>query len=281
MGIGYSYSKKLEYLNLFTLQDLINHYPFRYDDFSAIKPAINAQIGEKVTLQGEIWSIQNIYTRSRKIITKAIFNDGTSPIELTWFNSSWLTKQIQTGDRLQVSGKLTKYKNKLSIMAPVWEPITSEESKPTSEVTDNAHLRGEMLHTGRLVPVYPETYGVSSKWLRTKIAKLLPEVLGQIKDPLPDEIKSNMLTLPNALQKIHFPKNWEDMEKARERLSFDELFYIQLVSLKTRAAWQKKQVIDPLKIDQKKLDQFIKKIPFKLTKAQEKVLEEIFLDLQG
>src|SRR3989344_3223438 len=118
-GIGYSYSKKLEYLNLFTVEDLINHYPFRYDDFSAIKPAINTQIGEKVTLQGEIWSIKNIYTRYGKNLTQAIFNDGTSPITLTWFNSPWIIKQIKTGDRLQVSGKLTKYKNKLSIMAPV------------------------------------------------------------------------------------------------------------------------------------------------------------------
>ncbi|MDP3733000.1 MAG: OB-fold nucleic acid binding domain-containing protein, partial [Candidatus Daviesbacteria bacterium] len=269
-GIGFSYSKKLEYLNLFTLQDLINHYPFRYDDFSAIKPASTAQIGEKVTLQGEIWSIQNIYTRSRKIITKAIFNDGTSPIELTWFNSSWLTKQIQTGDRLQVSGKLTKYKSKLSIMAPQWEPITSVN-----------HPRGEIgLHTGRLVPVYPETYGVSSKWLRTKIAKILPEVLNQIKDPLPDDIKDSMLSLSNALEQIHFPNSWQQAEKARERLGVDELFYIQLATLKTRAAWQKKQVIDPLKIKFDQLDKFVKLLPFKLTKAQEKVLGEIIEDLQ-
>lgn len=268
-GIGFSYSKKLEYLNLFTLEDLIHHYPFRYDDFSAVKPAVNAQIGEKITLQGEIWSIQNIYTRSRKIITKAIFNDGTSPIELTWFNSGWLTKQIQTGDRLQVSGKLTKYKSKLSIMAPSWEKLDG---------VNISHPGG--VHTGRLVPVYPETYGVSSKWLRTKIANLLPEVLDLIKDPLPDEIKKNMLDLPNALQKIHFPENWQEAEKARERLGFDELFYIQLATLKTRMQWQQKQIIDPLTINHELLDQFVKSLPFKLTKAQEKVLGEIISDLQ-
>jgi len=159
-GIGYSYSKKLEYLNLFTVEDLINHYPFRYDDFSKVASVIDAQIGEKVTLQGEIWSIKNIYTRYGKTLTQAIFNDGTSPITLTWFNSSWIIKQIKTGDRLQVSGKLTKYKSKLSIMAPTWEKLESRQT----------------LHTGRLVPVYPETYGVSSKWLRTKIAAILPQV---------------------------------------------------------------------------------------------------------
>ncbi|HBQ51223.1 ATP-dependent DNA helicase RecG [Candidatus Daviesbacteria bacterium RIFCSPLOWO2_01_FULL_38_10] len=266
-GIGYSYSKKLEYLNLFTVEDLINHYPFRYDDFSKVASVIDAQIGEKVTLQGEIWSIKNIYTRYGKTLTQAIFNDSTTPITLTWFNSSWIIKQIKTGDRLQVSGKLTKYKSKLSIMAPTWELITSEEPKLTSEVSGK-----------NLVPIYPETYGVSSKWLRTKIAAILPQV--KVIDPLPNEIKNNMLALPDALQKIHFPQNWEEAEKAKERLSFDELFFIQLATLKIRQAWQKKQVIDPLKIDQKKLDQFVKKLPFKLTKAQEKVLTEIISDLQ-
>ena len=124
-GIGPGLSYKLKRLNLNTVEDLIYHFPFRYDDFSNTTSALDAKIGESVTLQGEIWSIQNIYTRSRKIITKAIFNDGTSPIELTWFNSSWLIKQIQTGDRLQVSGKISKYKNKLSIIAPRWEKISN------------------------------------------------------------------------------------------------------------------------------------------------------------
>src|SRR3989338_5521874 len=155
-GIGPGFLNKLKRLNLNPVQDLIYNFPFRYDDFSNATSALEAKIGESVTLQGEIWSIQNIYTRSRKIITKAIFNDGTSPIELTWFNSSWLIKQIQTGDRLQVSGKISKYKNKLSIIAPRWEKTAHLEGV-------KAHLRGEALHTGRLVPVYPETEGLSSK----------------------------------------------------------------------------------------------------------------------
>src|SRR3989338_5973617 len=156
IGIGPGLIYKLKKLNLNTIEDLIYHFPFRYDDFSNTTSALVAKIGERVTLQGEIWSIQNIYTRSRKIITKAVFNDGTSPIELTWFNSSWLAKQIQSGDRLQISGKISKYKNKISIIAPRWEKTAHLEGV-------KAHLRGEALHTGRLVPVYPETEGLSSK----------------------------------------------------------------------------------------------------------------------
>ena len=225
-GLGHYYAKKLEYLGIKTVWDLLNHYPFRYDDFSQISTVNEAKVGEKVSIIGEIWSIKNIFTRNKKLITTAIFNDGESPIELTWFNQSWLIKQIKTGDRLQVSGKLTKYKNKLSIMAPVWERAAT--GLPSTD------YRLPTLHTGRLVPVYPETSGLTSKFLRTKISHLLPLVKHQIEDPLPEEIKNGMLSLPDAIEKIHFPDSWAESEKARERLGFDELFYIQLATLKAR-----------------------------------------------
>ncbi|MDO8573534.1 MAG: ATP-dependent DNA helicase RecG [Candidatus Daviesbacteria bacterium] len=268
VGIGPGIFYKLKRLNLNTVEDLIYHFPFRYDDFSNSTSALEAKIGETVTLQGEIWSIQNIFTRSRKIITKAVFNDGTSPIELTWFHSSWLTKQIQTGDRLQVSGKISKYKNKLSIIAPKWE-----KQLPTRQV-------GTQIHTGRLVPVYPETDGLSSKWLRTKIDKLLPQILDKIQDPLSAQIKQEMLPLSEAIQQIHFPESWEQAEKARKRLGFDELFFVSLATQKARLQWQKKPLVKPLTINLDKLNQFIGKFPFKLTKAQQKILQEIISDLK-
>lgn len=270
-GIGLTYGKRLSRLNLLTVEDLINHYPFRYDDFSLVSNALNAQLGEKVTLQGEIWTIKNVYTRARKIITQAVFNDGTSPIILTWFNSPWLTKQIKVGDRLQVSGKLTKYKNKLSIMAPAWEKL---------EISLGANvIHPPGVHTGRLVPIYPETYGVTSKWLRTKISQILPQTLQQIVDPLPKEIKNNMLPLGEALNQIHLPDNWQILEKARERLAFDELFYIQLATLKVRQQWKNKPTVARLSCDRQKYVQFVKRLPFDLTSSQKKALEEIIDDL--
>ncbi|MCL4365804.1 ATP-dependent DNA helicase RecG [Patescibacteria group bacterium] len=269
-GIGPTLLYKLQILNLNTVEDLIYHFPYRYDDFSNTTSALDAQIGQSVTLQGEIWSIQNIYTRSRKIITKALFNDGTSPIELTWFNSSWLTKQIKTGDRLQISGKISKYKNKISIVAPRWERINSFQSSAISNQT---------LHTGRLVPVYPEVSGISSKWLRTKIDKLLPQVLDQVQDPLPQQVLNNMLPLTTAIKQIHFPTDLKQAEKARERLGFDELFYVSLATQKARIEWSKKPLIEPLKIKPSDIKNFISKLPFKLTSAQNKVLKEILEDL--
>lgn len=286
LGVGPGLSYKLSRLNLNTVEDLIYHFPFRYDDFSQSSTIKDALIGQVVTLQGEIWSIKNIYTRSRKVLTQAIFNDGTSPLELTWFNQGWLTKQIVTGDRLQVSGKLSKYKNKLSIMMPRWEKLqnpgvqaysTPLGDKPTSWVGQTGTPG---LHTGSLVAVYPETANLTSKWIRTKIDQLLPQVLAEVKDPLPDFVKDKMLDLPQALKKIHFPQSWDDVKKSQERLGFDELFYIALATQKARIEWQKKPTIKPLKVQQKDLDNFIAKLPFKLTNAQEKALTEIVADLK-
>ncbi|OGE64379.1 hypothetical protein A3J13_01375, partial [Candidatus Daviesbacteria bacterium RIFCSPLOWO2_02_FULL_36_8] len=224
-----------------------------------------------------IWSIKNIYTRYGKVLTQALFNDGTSPIQLTWFNQSYLTKQIKAGDRLQVSGKLTKYQSKLSIMVPRWEKLSTNSDSRREGVS---LLTQSSLHTGRLVPVYPETEGLTSKWMVAKINQLLPLTLKTIVDPLPEEIKGNMLSLADAISKIHLPENWEVAEKARERLAFDELFYISLATQKTRLAWREKPLIEPLKIDSKKLDAFIKKLPFSLTNAQKRVIDEVLEDLK-
>jgi len=273
-GVGPSMIKKLEKLGLLTVGDLIYHFPFRYDDFSVIKPVSETAIGEIVTLRGEIWSIKNIFTRNGKVLTQAIFNDGESSIYLTWFNQSYLTKSIETGDKLQISGKLTKYKSKLTIMAPRWERTGANVS----------HLEGGIashLHTGRLVPVYPETYGVNSKWLRNKIDMILPLTLPSISDFLPEDIKGDMLPLDTAIKKIHFPENLKETEEARDRLGFDELFLIQLATQQIRLQWQKKDLAHPWKIKETDLKKFTSSLPFKLTNSQNRVLLEIISDLKG
>lgn len=267
--VGYHFSSTLKRLNIFYVEDLIHHYPFRYEDFSNTSTVIESQIGQKVTLKGELWSIQNVYTRTRKNITKAVFNDGTTSIDLTWFNSPWLTKSLKVGDKLQISGKVSKYKSRITIIAPAWEKL------PNMEVAE----KNLSIHTGRLVPVYPETFGLTSKWLRTKIADIFLKVEPLIDDPIPETITSGMLKLNEALRKIHFPQNYEEVNLARSRLAFDELFLIQLATLKTRSEWRQKPLLEPLKIDLKELDKLLKKLPFELTDAQKKVVNEILEDL--
>lgn len=265
-GIGPTFAKRLTRLNLFTVEDLLNHYPFRYENFSQIKNISMAKSGEESTFRGQIWSIKNSYTRFKKVITKAILNDGTASLEITWFNQPWLIKNIKTSDTIQISGKTERYHSKIAMIAPEWEKI--EEG-----------IDFQNIHTGRIVPVYPETYGIKSKWLRNKIIGLLRSKVAQIEDPLPEHIY-NQLSLFEALQQIHFPDSFEKHAQALEKLSFDELFYIQLNNQKTKLEWRGKKILEPLNINPDTLLHFINNLPFELTSAQKKVIDEIIVDLK-
>lgn len=261
-GIGPSFINRLKRLDLNTLEDLIYHFPSRYEDFSNVSKLSDVKIGDKVTIKGEVWQIKNAYTKFRKVITKALINDGSATIELVWFNQPYLTKAIKVGDKLNVAGEVSKFAGKLSIVSPDYEKAD------------------RLVHTGRLVPIYPETYGVSSKWLRNQISKILPPAIKQIEDYLPDQIKDNMLSLAEAITKIHFPPSRWEAEKARKRLGFDELFLINLATNQTRGKWQQKTLIKTWKFTKSDLNHFIKSLPFELTNAQKRVLSEIMADLK-
>lgn len=261
-GIGPSFINRLKRLNLNNLEDLIYHFPSRYEDFSNVSKLSDVKIGDKVTIKGEVWQIKNAYTKLGKVITKALINDGSATIELVWFNQPYLTKAIKVGDRLNVAGEVSKFAGKLSIVSPDYEKAD------------------RLVHTGRLVPIYPETYGISSKWLRNQINKLLPFALREIDEYLPDMVKAKMIDLPQAIHKIHFPKNKQDILDSKNRLSFDELFLINLATNQTRSKWQQKTLIKTWKFTESDLNHFKNNLPFELTEAQERVLSEIIADLK-
>ncbi|RJP46020.1 MAG: ATP-dependent DNA helicase RecG [Armatimonadetes bacterium] len=269
-GIGPIYARRLKNLDLHTVDDLINHYPFRYDDFSQNANIVDAQIGEVVTIKGELWSIKNTYTRFRKVLTQAILNDGSGTVDIVWFNQPWLTKSLFTGSKIQVSGKINRRGNKTVLVSPAWERIPMGDfSTPHTP-----------LHTGKLTAIYPETFGITSKWLRQKISFLLPITLPLIKESLPEWAQEGMITLPEAIKEIHNPTDHEFLSKAGKRLAFQELFLIQLLTQKRKIDWQKKQIIQRVSVDRKKMDDFLGNLPFKLTNAQSKVIEEIIQDIQ-
>lgn len=261
-GIGPTFARRLEKLNLYTVEDLIYHFPTRYDDFSKITKIKDLKAGERVTLIGEVWDIKNIYGRFGKVITKAILNDGSGSLDLVWFHQAYLTKVIKVGDKLSVAGEVGRFGNRLTVAVPDWEKDQRS------------------LHTARLVPIYPETALLSSKWLRNQIDKILPHALEEVIDFLPLNIKDKMLPLSEALSKIHFPKKIEEAEKAKERLGFDELFLIQLATLQIRKKWQQKSTVKPWQIKQVDLEKFLNCLPFELTGAQKRVLSEIVIDLK-
>ncbi len=268
-GVGPTFGSRLQKLELERIDDLIHHFPFRYDDFSKISKVSQLTTEEIVTLRGQIWSIQNTYTKFRKVLTKAILNDGTGSVEITWFNQPWITKSLAVSDHIQISGKIERFKDKISLTAPEWEKVPGGDPNFVGK------------HTGRLVPIYPETYGLTSKWLRNKITEILPQVVDQIEDPLPEEVRGEMLLMWEALEQIHYPDSFDKMIAATQRLAFDELFFIQLATQKKRLEWKSKPITASWQMEEAKVSEFIEKLPFPLTGAQKRVIGEIEGDLSG
>ncbi len=274
-GIGSHYARKLKKLEIETVEDLIYHFPFRYDDFSQISAISNLIPGEKISIQGVIWQIRNIRTRGGKFVTVATVADQSSTIEVIWFNQPYLTKTLKAGLPVSLSGKVQLDGNHPKLISPSYEVIRTGNRPSTID-------HSQTLHTGRLVPIYPETEGLTSKWIRAKIAKLLPSYLQNLRDFLPQPIikHQNLAALNSALAKIHFPKNYQEVEMSRKRLSFDELFLVSLMSILRKKKWQKLKKAPKLTVKDTRVEEFTKSLPFELTGAQKKAMAEIIGDLK-
>ncbi len=260
------FARRLEKLGIYKLEDFIFHIPFRYEDYSLISKINLVQPGEIITIKGKVEDFTNVYTRRFKTLQKAKISDDTGTIELMWFNQPYLKNVIKVGDLISVSGKIEQDKNILKIISPNYEIIFNNQT----------------IHTGRLVPIYPETRGISSKWIRRQVFKILEEK-SKTEDFFPDDfIKvNNLIGLNDALNKIHFPNNPEDARKARERLAFDELFDIQLSSLIRKKSWEKEKIKKPWQTKKfdKEIENFINKLPFELTPSQKSAFNDILKDL--
>jgi ATP-dependent DNA helicase RecG len=258
------YAKRLSKLGIEKLGDFLFHIPFRYDDFSLISEINKLQEGEIVTIKGKVVKIGNSYTRKWKSLQKAIVRDGTGEISVIWFNQPYLTKTVKEGEEVSLSGKVDKEGGKLIMKSPDYEIILNNQS----------------IHTGRLVPIYPETRGITSKWIRRQVFKILKET--NLEDYLPQYlIKDNgLMNLSSALNSIHFPNSLEEAEKARYRLSFDEMLKLHLASIRRKEHW-KKDKIKPWKVEKEKIEKLIKNLPFELTNAQKNATQSILSDLSS
>ena len=269
--IGPKYQATLEKLGIVTVEDLLYHFPFRYQDFTKIKPINELQDGEVVTVKAILGSVQNIFTKNRKRITKAKVLDHTGELDIIWFNQHYIKNSLETGKTYNISGKVGTFDRKICFISP--------EIEPTSDVFSSE--KAETIHTGRLVPIYPETYGVSSKWLRTKINFLLNSEK-DLKEFLPEEIlkEKKFTEINEALNTVHFPKAEEDSKECLKRFAFEELFIELLNVEKRKSEWSKKVNSKSFKPFKKELDQLIESLPFRLTTSQLETLKEITTDLK-
>lgn len=263
--VGPYYQNKLSKLGINQISDLLNHVPHRYIDFSQSFPISKVKVGDILTVKGKVKSVKNQYTRSVRKIQFAEIEDKTGVISAIWFNQPYIINTLKEGDNVSLSGKIDWFGRKIAFISPEYE----------KNVTGKVGL-----HTGRLVPIYPETSGLSSKWLRGRIKEAIIQTSNEIEEILPDEVlkKYTLVELKDSYYYIHFPEDLNQAEEGRKRLAFNELLYLHIASLKRKLDWQKNDSTFDLKIDKKAIDDFINKLNFKLTNSQTKVIDEIFSD---
>ncbi|MCX7956075.1 MAG: ATP-dependent DNA helicase RecG [Patescibacteria group bacterium] len=257
--------KKLKSLGINTYFDLINYFPFRYEDYSIVSKIAFLQPEEKITICGKIIDIKQNIARSGLKIQIFIIEDDTGKIEAIFYNQPYLLNLFKKNQIVSISGKVEKYGRKITLAPFEYE------------------LGESKIHTGRIIPIYPEKKGLSSKTIREKIKTVLESII--IPEILPEEIINfnDLIAENQAYQQIHFPSSKENLKKARKRLAFDEFFLIQLSSALVKENWKKERVNQQFVFDEKikeKINFFISRLPFKLTSDQQKVWKEILFDLQ-
>jgi len=265
--VGRVYQKRLEKLQIYTVEDLLYHVPHRYVDYSKVSKIKDLKIDDIVTVKGTLISMKNIYTKRGKKIQIAEIEDNTGKFTAIWFNQPFLIRSIKKGEKYSFSGKVSFFDHQKGFTSPDWESF--EEKKAT-------------IHTGRLVPVYPETYGVSSKWLRARISYFLENFSSEVNEFLPVDIlqKHQLDNFPSSIRNVHFPVNIDVTKNSKKRLAFNELLFIHLKNLYRKSDWNKNSAIHKLSIDRKTYKKFLQLLPFSLTKSQERSIKEIFTDLK-
>ena len=263
--INERYLKKFHRLGLLSVRDLLYHFPHRYDDYSKIVPISELKLEETATIQGEVIKIENTRTYKRGLnLTEARIEDKTGWVKAIWFNQPYLVKNIKPGKTISLSGKYTSGPKGPYLSNPSYEILT---------------LGKFTTHTAGLIPVYPETIGLGSRFLRYYIKLILPVAL-QSKEFIPYEIlrRHNLPTIYNALRNIHFPKSIGFAEQAKKRFIFEEMFLLQLFVLKQKISLQKENAFK-VEFDKNLVQELVNRLPFKLTEAQRKAAWEIIQDL--
>ena len=265
-GVGPRHADTLARLGLHTLGDMLYNFPRRYDDYSQLKPIKSLWYGEQVTVIGTIQSVHSRPIRGGKAsIIEVVISDGTAALRLTFFNQPWLANRFKSGDAISVSGKVDQYLGKLVMNSPDWESVDADN-----------------LHTNRIVPVYSLTERITQKWLRNLMNQVITYWAPSVADALPGSVRTSAQVMPlgEALLQVHFPDSQEKLNAARERLAFDEIFYLQMGVLRQKRDWKAVEA-RRFAVPDEWLDVRLTALPFTLTSAQQTAVADIRADFDS
>lgn len=264
-SVGPKRVRLLNRLGIYTIKDILYHFPRRYEDRSNLKKFHQLQDGGYETVMGTVLGCQDLRPRKGLTITKAAIHDGFSTGYAVWFNQPFVKKQLRQGTQILITGKVERKFGNIQVSVADFEVMDKDDP----------------VHSGRIVPVYPATEGLQARALRSILKSALDQYVQVQQEFIPEYLlrKYGFPGLPAALSKIHFPESMEDIEEARNRLVFEELFVLQLgVCMLKMSELQEKGIrhkkSGPL------MNAFWGQIPFALTAAQKRVLKEIFADME-
>lgn len=261
-GVGEELARKLGILQIQTINDLIENYPRRYEDYSNIARIKDLRPGA-VTIEGTISSAKGRYVRRGMHITEAIASDETSSVRLVWFNQPYRAGAIKAGAKYYIAGEYQLSRSRFSILNPSVELVSDFP-----------------VNTARIIPIYRETKGLKSAQIR----KLVREAIMGVKD-LPEHLPSwilkeqDLVVYARAVTEMHFPSGNTALKMAQKRLGFEEVFELSLAALLNKQEFGEQKGL-PIPFNEKLAKEFVSKLPFKLTDAQRKVIWSIYKDLE-
>jgi ATP-dependent DNA helicase RecG len=262
--------RRLEKMGIKTVHDLLWHFPTRYEDFTKIYPIAELEPGQQATITGIVEEIQSKRSWRRAMsIVEATIADESGSIRAVWFNQPYVANVLKVGRTANFASKAsTSEEGEIYLNNPVYEVIHMRDAATQ-----------EMSHTARLVPVYPETRGLTSRGIRF-VTQALFHKKPVMKEWIPAEILSefHFPELNEAIHSIHFPHAIEDATAARARFSFEELFLLQILNMqqKLKLATERAPVITA---DIERVKAMLAQLPFELTHSQKQSLWEIIKDI--
>lgn len=267
-NIGVAKAAEFHQLGVIKVRDLFYLFPRRYDDYSKLKPINRLEYNEQLTIIATVQSVLSTKMRNKEMSrVEVVVSDGTGFLRLVFFRGSKFIRSFEAqfphGRQLVISGKTEMYLGRLQM------------NNPNIEDLDQAHL-----NTNGIIPVYPLTSKLSQKIVRTTVNNTINHYINRVQDFLSPSIKRQveLIDLQVALHQVHFPQSMELLESAQKRLAFDEIFLLQLGVLQQKRNWISQPATKfILKKDQ--LTSFTGSLPFTLTKAQFKVIDEVTKDL--
>lgn len=260
---------RLKRMGIERVGDLLYHFPTRHNDYGNTRKINELVPGEDQTVVATLWEASETSAGPGRKSTQAVLGDDTGNVRVIWFNNHWLAKTLKPGMRLAVSGKVKVFRGNFVFESPEHEVLYGSEEN--------------MVHTGRMVPVYPATDGLYQRTIRNLVKQALDNCMEQIEEYVPDDVlrRSDLIGLRDAIFQMHYPDSDDERRAARKRLAFDELFMLQLAVMTQKRLWKEGGDGRAIPSGVDTLEPFFESLPFELTGAQYRVLEEVFADIRS